>query len=91
MTLDQRFTLFHAENPWVLRAYEKLAADWQAKGNTRGSVKMFTEIIRWQYGRQTTGADFKINNSYTSRYARLIMDRNPGWAGMFETRELRTP
>jgi hypothetical protein len=91
MTLDQRFELFHAENPWVLRAYEKLASDWIAKGGKRVGIKMLTEIIRWQYGRQTTGADFKINNNLTSRCARLILDRNPGWAGLFETRRLRTP
>ena len=89
MTLDDRFALFHAENPWVLRAYEKLAADWVARGHTRLGVKMLTEIIRWQYGRQTTGKQFRVNNSFTSRYARLMLERNPGWAGLFETRGLR--
>jgi hypothetical protein len=88
-TLQQRFELFHAENPWVLRAYEQLCMDWVGKGNTRASIGMFTEIVRWQYGRRTTGRDFKIDNSYRSRYVRLIVERNPGWGGLFETRELR--
>jgi hypothetical protein len=90
-TIQERFEMFHAQNPWVLRAYEKLATDWVAKGNKRLGIGMLTEIIRWQYGRQTTGSDFKLDNNFRSRYARLIMDRNPGWAGLFETRELRTP
>lgn len=89
MTIQQRFEAFHAANPWVLRAYEKLAADWVARGGTRVGVKMLTEIIRWQYGRQTTGKQFRINNSFTSRYARLMLERNPGWSGLFETRGLR--
>jgi hypothetical protein len=90
MTLAERFRAFHGANPWVYRAYERLAADWVARGNTRIGVKMLTEIIRWQYGRETTGRAFRIDNSFTSRYARMLVDRNPGWDGLFETRKLRT-
>jgi hypothetical protein len=88
-TIQERFEMFHAENPWVLRAYEKLAADWVAKGNRRLGIGMLTEIIRWQYGRQTTGVQFKIDNDFRSRYVRVIMERNPGWSTLFETRKLR--
>lgn len=90
MTLQERFEAFHNANPWVLHAYERLTADWLAKGNGRVGIKMLTEIIRWQYGRATTGQDFKINNNYPSRYVRLMLDRNPAWATVFHTRELRT-
>ncbi|MCP4448536.1 MAG: hypothetical protein GY811_24845 [Myxococcales bacterium] len=35
---------------------------------------------------RTSGRDFKLNNSYTSRYARLIVDREPDLADLFELR-----
>jgi hypothetical protein len=39
---------------------------------------------------KTVGDDFKLNNNYHSRYARLIMEREPGLDGFFETRGLRS-
>lgn len=37
-----------------------------------------------------TRAEFTINNSFRSRYARLIMANEPDLVGLFETRQLRT-
>ena len=33
------------------------------------------------------GKDFKLNNNYVSRYARLIMAQEADLEGVFETRE----
>jgi hypothetical protein len=39
---------------------------------------------------QTTGdAGFKLNDHFTSRYARLLMQREPDLYGLFETRAVR--
>lgn len=91
LTLSQRFDLFHSANPWVADALESLAADWLAHGHSRVGVKALAEVIRWQYGRSTVdgAAAFKVNNSYVSRYARLMLERHPEWARAIETRELR--
>jgi len=88
-TIGERFEAFHAANPWVLTAYERLTADELRRGRSRVGIGMLTEVLRWHYGRQTTGDTFRINNNLRSRYVRLLLERHPEWAGVFETRELR--
>lgn len=87
-TIHERFISFHALNPWVLFALEKLAADYLASGRTRLSIGMLTEVLRWHYGRATIGDEFKLNNNFRSRYVRLMIGRHPEWASAFTLREL---
>lgn len=90
LTIGQRFEMFNSANPWVADALETLAADWLAHGNKRVGVKALIEILRWSHGRQTTGDQgFALNNSLTSRYSRLLLDRHPEWAEAISVRELR--
>lgn len=90
-TLQEAFEAYHAANPWVLTAFERLTADWVAKGNTRLGIAMLTEIIRWRYGREIVSADvFRINNNHRSRYVRLLLDRHPEWTDVFVIRTLRS-
>ena len=88
-SIQERFEAFHALNPWVYRALVKLTGDWVARGRTRIGMKMLTEVLRWEYGRQTVGDEFKINNNFTSRYVRLLIAEHPEYAAAFHTRELR--
>lgn len=92
-TIDQRFEAFHAANPWVYDALERLAADMLRRGRRRIGIRMLWEVIRWQYAQQTTdpSSSFKVNDHYHSRFVRLLISRHPEWADAFETRELRTP
>ncbi|MCT9003517.1 hypothetical protein [Streptomyces rhizosphaerihabitans] len=87
--LQQRFEAFHALNPWVLRHLEDLAADCVAKGFRRIGIGMLFELLRWRYGQATRGDAFRLNNDFRSRYARLLIERHPEWAHLFETRALR--
>lgn len=91
-TIAERFDAFHQANAWVLDALEQMTADLIRRGRHRVGMKMLVEVIRWNYARHTStqnSGDFKVNNDFTSRYARLILDRHPEWHGVFETRELR--
>lgn len=90
-TIQERFENFHSLNPWVYRAICALARDLVARGRETMGIKWLTEVVRWQYARQTRGDDFKLNNDYTSRYARLIMEREPDLATVFRIRKLQTP
>lgn len=67
------------------------------------SSKMILNRIRWEIatvGIQNTNSEqnaservfdsFKINDAFTSRYARLFCDQNPDWAFMFNLRSLRS-
>lgn len=88
-SIQERFESFHELNPWVYRAFVQLTRDWVARGRTRIGMKMLTEVLRWEYGRQTVGDEFKINNNFTSRYVRLLIAEHPEYAEAFQTRELR--
>lgn len=89
-TIQERFESFHALNPWVLEQLETLIRDELAHGFKKTGIKALFEQIRWHYRRATNGDRFRLNNDYPSRYVRLIVERHPDWADMFETRELRT-
>jgi len=86
--LQARFEAFHAANPRVYATLVRLAREARAVGHQRVGIAMLFEVARWQLSIQTTGDDFKLNNSYRSRFARLIMAQEPDLAGVFETREL---
>lgn len=90
LTIEQRFCLFHAENPHVADTLEALAAEWLAAGNRRLGVKALVERARWESGLHTTGSAWRINNSFTSHYSRLLVQRHPEWADAIETRTLRS-
>jgi hypothetical protein len=84
------FLAFHLANPWVYAGLVALARDLTARGHDRIGIGMLFEVMRWQWHRLATSpTEFKLNNNYRSRYARLIMDCEPDLADVFETRELR--
>lgn len=89
--LDARFDTFHADNPQVADQLETLAAQWLAV-HERVGMKMLWEVLRWQTGlASSTGVKpYRLNNSFTSRYARLLIGRRPGWNGRILTRNLRS-
>ena len=88
-TIQERFLDFHYLNGWVLDALERLTQDYLDRGHKRVGIGMLTEVLRWQYGRSTTGESFKLNNSYRSRYVRLMVQRHPEWDDVFEQRVLK--
>ena len=91
-TIDDRFHDFHQRNAWVYTALETMTAELVAAGQRRVGMKMLVEVLRWRYFRQTfdRSSPFRLNNSYTSRYARLLVQNHPEWHGVFETRRLHT-
>lgn len=88
-TIDHRFRAFHTANPWIADELEKLADVEYRHGDGRIGIKYLIEVLRWNYRRATTGQPFRISNDYSSRYARLLVDRRPEFVTLFETRELR--
>lgn len=90
-SIQEQFEEFHRRNPWVYDTLVELARDLVARGRTRVGIGMLFEVVRWTYYRQTDDAqsEFRLNNNYRSRYARLIMARERDLDGVFELRELR--
>jgi hypothetical protein len=81
----ERFEAFHASNPWVATAFERLIQAWLRSGHQRVGMKAVAERIRWEYG-ATTGDVFKLNNNHVSYYAELMLERHPEWSSAIYTR-----
>jgi hypothetical protein len=93
VTIQDKFEEFHRLNPWVYWELVVLTRDLVQRGKRKIGIGMLFEVLRWQYIRSTIdpSSDFKLNNNYRSRYARLIEAQEPDLAGKFETRQLQTP
>ena len=89
-TIEERFQQFHEANPHVMRAFVRLAVETKKQGHASYGAKALFEVLRWKYALETKDVDgFKLNNNYTSRYARLAMDEQPFLEDFFNTRQLR--
>lgn len=90
-SIEERFQQFHDANPWVYERLRILALDMVHRGHSRVGIKMLFEVLRWQYARATVSTDgLKLNNDYTSRYARMLADSEPALSEVFEMRALKT-
>ena len=89
-TIQERFEAFHKSNPHVYAALRSLALQMLGSGVRQYGIKGLFEICRWQFALQTKGEPFRLCNTYSSRYARLLIDRNPELEGFFELRGLRS-
>lgn len=91
MTIQKRFELFHAANPWVYDELLTLCWTMRDRGRRRLGIGMLFEVLRWNWYLQTDDptSEWKLNNNYRSRYARLIIDEHPRLDGFFELRALK--
>jgi hypothetical protein len=90
LTLAERFDLWHAANPHVADALERLAEQWFAAGNQRIGVKALFERLRWEAGVRTVASDgYVLNNNWTAFYGRLLVERHPEWKDRISLRQQR--
>lgn len=88
-TLRERFEEFHKLNPHVLDYLTELALNMQAKGFYHYGIQGLFNIFRWDPRVSTTGGDYKITNTFSPYYARLIMETEPRLQGFFITKPLK--
>jgi hypothetical protein len=89
-TIQERFEAFDAAHPDVYATFALMAGQLRAAGKTRIGAKRILEVIRYEHdtsGKDTSG--WKINNSFSSRFARKLIQSDPTYAPYFETRELK--
>ena len=91
-TLPERFAAFHAAHPEVYDHLVDMARNLYRNGWMRFGIAMLWENLRYttMLGAGPGEEPYRLNNSYRSRYARLIMATEPDLDGVFELRELRT-
>lgn len=90
-SITARFHAYHKANPHVYRTLVTMCRKWRSRHGREAklSIKTLFEVMRWEFNMSIKpGAEpWKLNNDFTSHYARLIMDCNPDLEGIFELRE----
>jgi hypothetical protein len=90
-TIEARFAAFHEAHPEVYAELAAACRNVMAAGRTHWSIDGAFEVVRYfRYIRPDEAEAFRLNNSFRARYARLLMEREPDLAGLFEMRELRS-
>ena len=88
-SIDVRFAEFHAANEWVYSALRGMALTAKREGHRVG-IRCLWETFRWTHRQRIDSEEtFRCNDHFPSRFARLLMEREPELAGFFETRGLR--
>jgi hypothetical protein len=87
---ELKFWKFHCNNPQVYAALRHFSLQMKKAGRRKYGMKAIAERVRFHFDLTTDDAQFKFNNNYTSRYARLLMKQVPELQGFFDMRELKT-
>lgn len=91
-SIQSSFEEFHALNPDVYVELVTMCRKARAAGYRTIGIGMLWEVLRWNRVFSTESTDdFKLNNNFRSRYARLIEQREPDLSDVFELRELHSP
>lgn len=89
-TWAARFESFHELNPHVYDAIVVLARHKMQMGYARVSMRGLFELMRETRSFQTHGGDpYKLNNSYTPFYSRLLDEQAPELGALFERRDAK--
>lgn len=81
-----KFWIFHEENPDVYWELKRLAEQLRERGHRTYGMKGLFEVLRWHRDLQTVGNEFKMCNTYTAWYARLLMKNEPDLYMFFRLR-----
>jgi hypothetical protein len=89
--ISEKFYEFHERNPHLYKSLVLMARRYRTKHGTGAKIgiAVLWENLRWDYLMSTEHHDFKMNNSFRSMYARLIMQAEDDLKDVFETRVLR--
>ncbi len=86
----ERFKKFHAENPRVWFLFKLFTEAAMASGRKHYSADAVFHRIRWMEEVETKSEAFKLNDHYTSLYARLFEAARPEHAGFFRKRHRKS-
>lgn len=85
--LVEKFIKYCRSNPEVYEKFLMFSLAARRKMSKYGAKSIF-EQIRWHYQVESNYPDFKVNNAYTSFYARLVIHVFPAmFEGFFELRK----
>ena len=80
------FEDYHKENPQVWVQFKRTTFEAIERGFSNYGSKGIFEIMRWNQAGGIKSDGFKLNNNYTSDYARKFMVQFPAQRGFFRLR-----
>jgi hypothetical protein len=89
---EERFQRLLREHPEVFTAFRRRAWQLRERGKRHISADSICHYLRDETPIDTrTGEDtYKINNDFSSRFARLLIAEEPSFSAYIETRKLRS-
>lgn len=89
--IERDFWRFDRANPQIYRKLVSLARQVKGAGHNRYSIDALFHRLRWHHDVELRSqkGKFKLNDHFTSHYARLIMSREADLIDFFEVRENR--
>lgn len=86
-SITAKFNRFHSRNPHVYHLIVDISKRMKRSGVHKFGMKGVFEYLRWQYTMQTQGERYRLNNIFTSIYARLVMETEVELRGFFDIRK----
>ena len=86
-SIIEKFNRFHQRNPHVYHLIVDISKRMKQSGVHKFGMKGVFEYLRWQYTMQTQGERYRLNNIFTSIYARLVMETEVELRGFFDIRK----
>jgi hypothetical protein len=89
--IERDFWAFHIANPCVYQELRDHALELRRRGRTHYGIKALFEVVRFHRALQTLDPkyEWKLNNNYSSLYARMLMANEPELRNFFHTRVRR--
>ena len=88
--IDDRFNEFNANHPHIFDLFCRFALQVKERGKKIGA-KAIAERMRWEiYFERAEWEEYKINNNYISRYARLAVEKYPDLITVFNFRSVKS-
>lgn len=81
LSMSKGFAEYHAANPHIYTEFERRALALAAAGATRIAVAKIREEIRADMAVRTLSTDYKLSNTFTPDYARLLVEAHPQTLG----------
>lgn len=85
--IERRFAEFHHANPQVFDRLRMLALNALKRGEQRLGIANLVEYLRRD--QETRGEPYRLNNSFRSLYARLLVHHHPELETLIEIRQRR--
>lgn len=89
LSIQERFEGFHENHPEIYELFQRFARELRDAGRSHYSADAILHRIRWEYDvNPRHDEQFKINDHFSSRYARLLIEDDASFEGFFSLRNL---